>query len=655
MLNQLKTLFSAYYKLDCHRVIGGTIMSVFTSREKKLIKYLSQRDAWVSSNEIVSFFGISLRTLRSDVKNINTSGSYILSSNQGYRIIKKTKEIEELLQDKDQPETSDENNRELIILKELLISKQPLDYFDLANSLFISEQTLLTSITALKKIIAPYEVTIIRRKTTLALKGTEKNIRRLFCDMVYKEAENSILNTAILNAFFVDIDVFEIKNTIFKIISEQQFEINDFALNNIVLHVCIIIDRNKYELQPELFEMNPALLDADSPSQCAAQILARITDKYDFKASRNDFDSIYALLLISMKKIGVKENYARLNEFVEPSIIRFVKKLIVEIYNEYYINLDNDEFISNFALHLNNIINRKMSMRNPLLTSIKDSYPTIYEISVFIAKQIQDQYAGIDMNDHQISYIALHVGAQIEKQTLTKIKTVVINPEYLKLNALIYSKLETNFLNDLSITMVSDESELAKIGSKNIDLILTTMPLKGYYTCEIVDVTVFISQKDIETIFAAISDIKKKRMMENDSLLQYFDGTFCYFEHAKNYEEVIKQLCATHKELDDDFLKRVMIREEISPSEYMNIAVLHPIQCDEKSTFITVGIFKKPFRWRKNDINIIFLLSVSQKDKNNFLKILKQLIEMFSSSRWMAHHSYINTYDKFVRFIKEHK
>lgn len=87
----------------------------------------------------------------------------------------------------------------------------------------------------------------------------------------------------------------------------------------------------------------------------------------------------------------------------------------------------------------------------------------------------------------------------------------------------------------------------------------------------------------------------------------------------------------------------------------MNIAVLHPIQCDEKSTFITVGIFKKPFRWRKNDINIIFLLSVSQKDKNNFLKILKQLIEMFSSSRWLAHHSYINTYDKFVRFIKEHK
>ncbi len=630
-------------------------MSIFTSREKKLIKYLSQRESWVSSGEIISAFGISLRTLRSTVKSINADSNYILSSNKGYKIIKNMKIIEELLKEKDQSDPMNEGSRALIILKELLINKQPLDYFDLANELYISEQTLLSAITALKKTIAPYEVTIIRRKSMIALKGNEKNIRRLFCDIVYKEAENSILNSLILNAFFVDIDVFEIKNTIYKIISGHQFEINDFALNNIVLHVCIIIDRNKYEVQQARFSADSISTEADSPYACAAEIIKWIAEGYEFEVSSSDFDNIYALLLISMKKICTKDDFAYLNEFIDPSIIAFVKKLIVEIYNEYYINLDNDEFISNFALHLNNIVNRKMILRNPLLTSIKDSYPTIYEISVFIAKRIQESYSGILMNDHQISYIALHVGAQIEKQTLTKIKTVVINPEYLKLNALILSKLETYFVTDLSITIVSDECELVKLGSKSIDLILTTIPLKGYFECEIVDVTVFISQKDIENIFAAISEIKKNRIIENDYLLQYFDGSFCYFDHAVNDEEVIKRLCETHKDLDADFMKRVMIREEMSPSEYMNIAVLHPIQCDEKSTFITVGIFKKPYRWRKNDINIIFLLSVSQKDKNNFLKILKQLIEMFSSTKWMEHHSNINTYDQFIRFIKDNK
>ena len=61
--------------------------------------------------------------------------------------------IEELLKEKDQSDPMNEGSRALIILKELLINKQPLDYFDLANELYISEQTLLSAITALKKTI----------------------------------------------------------------------------------------------------------------------------------------------------------------------------------------------------------------------------------------------------------------------------------------------------------------------------------------------------------------------------------------------------------------------------------------------------------------------------------------------------------------------
>lgn len=629
-------------------------MPVFSVKERKLIKYLSQSDFWVSSNEIVSSLGISLRTLRNIVKSINADYKYIISSNKGYKIAKNARVIEELLREEKQTENIKSSNREQMILKELLLSKQPVDYYDLSNALFISEQTLLSVITSLKKKISAYGVTIVRRKDTIALKGDEKNIRSLFFDTVYKEAENSILNISVLNTFFGDIDVLEIKNTVSQIIDDSNFKINDFALNNIILHLCIIIDRKKYEVRQEPFKTDVIFDKDDSQYFCAVQIIQWISDKNRFEASKDDFDVIYALLLICMKGNDF-DNSANMDELIEPSIVAFVKKIIIEIYNEFYINLDNEEFISNFSLHLHNVVNRKMSLRNPLLTSIKNSYPTIYEISVFIAKSIQDKYPFINMNDHQISYIALHVGAQIEKQALTKIKTVVINPEYLKLNALILSKLEINFSNDLTITVVSDEIELEKIENKNVDLIITTMPLKGYFECKIVEVTVFISQKDIENVFNAISEIRENRTLENEYLLQYFDGSFCYFDNnAVHYEDVIKKLCETHHDLDDSFFKRVMIREEMSPSEYLNIAVAHPIQCDEENTFITVGIFKKPFRWRNNDINIVFLLSVSQKDKSSFLKILRHLIQMFSSAKWMEYHSSITTYDKFVRFINEY-
>ena len=148
------------------------------------------------------------------------------------------------------------SDREQAILRELLLSKTPVDYFDLAGELCVSEQTLLSSVTALKKKIARYNVTIVRRKDTISLKGDERNIRCLFGDAIYREAEHSILSVSVLNAFFVDIDAAELKDTIFQFIKKRGFRINDFALNNIVLHICIIIDRNKYELQKP-FEASP--------------------------------------------------------------------------------------------------------------------------------------------------------------------------------------------------------------------------------------------------------------------------------------------------------------------------------------------------------------------------------------------------------------
>lgn len=624
-------------------------MAVFSLREKKLIEYLAQRDSWVSSSEIVSSLGISLRTLRNTVKCINADHKYILSSNKGYKIIKNSKVIETLLHEMNQSEHMD---REHIILKELMLNDGPVNYFELAAKLFISEQTLLSSVTLLNKKLAGKGVMINRKKETLTLKGDEINLRQLFCDIVYNEVENSQFTMSALKDFFVHIDVAEIRQFIYERISHYQFKINDFVLNSIILHLCIIIDRREYEIIQEV-QKKSVLDESGIPYQCSDDIMQWLEKKYHFRCNQYDFDVIYGLLLIGMKESNLNDGN-KIDKIMDSSILELVKKIIADVYNEYYINLDDKEFIANFALHLNNIIVHQMALKNPLLSSIKDAYPVIYEISVFIAKQIQDKYPAILMDDHQISYLALHIGAQIEKQAMTKIRTIVINPEYLKLNSLILSKLETNFSNDLSIHMISDETELETMMLNHDDLILTTIPLKNYYGCKSVQVTVFINQSDIENIFEMISEIKHNRHFENETLLQYFDGSFCYFEHEEHYEEVIRKLCENHEHLDEEFMKRVMIREEMSPSEYMNIAVAHPIHCDEKDTFISVGVFKNRMKWQKNDVNIVFLLSVSQNDKKNFLKILRNLIEIFSSDQWMKYHSSIDTFDKFERFIQNY-
>ena len=68
---------------------------MISNLEKELVKYLSNKNGWVSSREIISYLDISLRSLRTLVKNINTDAKeqIVLSSNRGYRLAIPQKKI----------------------------------------------------------------------------------------------------------------------------------------------------------------------------------------------------------------------------------------------------------------------------------------------------------------------------------------------------------------------------------------------------------------------------------------------------------------------------------------------------------------------------------------------------------------------------------
>ena len=53
--------------------------------------------------------------------------------------------------------------------------------------------------------------------------------------------------------------------------------------------------------------------------------------------------------------------------------------------------------------------------RNPLTASIKAAYPLIYELAVYIASELA-RTEGIVVNDDEIAYIAMHVGAYLDRR-----------------------------------------------------------------------------------------------------------------------------------------------------------------------------------------------------------------------------------------------
>ena len=54
----------------------------------KLLHYLNEQDNWVSSTQLAEKFGLSKRTIKSYIADIQDNESdLILSSNKGYRVI----------------------------------------------------------------------------------------------------------------------------------------------------------------------------------------------------------------------------------------------------------------------------------------------------------------------------------------------------------------------------------------------------------------------------------------------------------------------------------------------------------------------------------------------------------------------------------------
>ena len=72
-------------------------------------------------------------------------------------------------------------------------------------------------------------------------------------------------------------------------------------------------------------------------------------------------------------------------------------------------------------MHLKPAINRHtfgMTVRNPMLEDIKNNYPLAFEAGI-IAAMALDETFGVTIDENEVAYLALHIGAAIERKKAT--------------------------------------------------------------------------------------------------------------------------------------------------------------------------------------------------------------------------------------------
>lgn len=622
-------------------------------QEKLIIHYLIEKETWVSSNELSRFLNISIRTLRSRIKGINHLSEIIISSNLGYKISDVGLAIKLIDENENIDDDDSVNGRRNQIIKKLIQANEEISIYDLADELFVSDSTIQNDIYAIKKILSVYDITLNYSGEMVSVKTDHRsNYIEVMSRIVYQEANSGFISFDVLDRMFPDYDVMTLRKIIIEELAENHLAVNDYCLVSIILHFCIGFDlKDKFSLT----RYHTDRID-DIKIQVTNDIIKRINDECGLDVEEDKINSFYAIIYQYTRNSELSEN---MDVEQDNEVHRFVLALTDIFYDKHFVDLKSDVFISGLTLHLEQLLaHPDRHLKNPLYPSIHNDSPIIYELAVMMAQMINERWPSVKLNEHEISYIAIHIGLAFEKKEREKIDIALINLNYNNSNDIIIKKIRSMcgaHINDISVY-----SNVSDLHDNDVDLIVSTIPINKLFMNSVV-ISLFFDKNDEYKLYLAIhkalENKKKNRMI---SIYGIFDKQFFTLFDDKEIDEyqIISKLCGPIVNAgieNKSFEKRVVDREKVSSTSYLNIAVPHCFEATSNKTTISIGLLKYPVKWGINTVNIVFLLSISRKDQKSFIKILERLIKIFTSEAWNKQYKRIDSYDKLMNFIRENE
>lgn len=604
-------------------------------KQEELINYLYTHNEKVTANILSKALNLSIRTIKSYIAELNMNyPSLISSSNRGY-VIDKVK-ANSLLQYKDDI-PQDYESRCIYIIKKTLLEKQDyIDIFDLCEELFISYSTLKKDIYKMNTSFANFKITFSSENNKLHVGGSEQNKRKLISHVMSEEVSGNFLNLTLLQESFPDYDLDDACTLIKDICKQHHYYLNDFSCVNFILHVTIMVSRINHG--NHIINNNELIQVTNKNDEKIAKELCLALEQV-FNVSFNSSEILEIYILFKNNANYINDENENVSLLVSDEIIQITKNIIKNIDEHFFINLDSDNFITPFMLHLKNLKNRLIKnnlLKNPMLDSIKISCPTIYDISTFIAYQLTLSFHE-NVNEDEIAFIALHVGTEIERQKKeeTKVSCLLLCPEYLNITSTLHKKIMMDFGDQLTIQKsISFENEIL---GNNFDLLITTVPVlesTNYFTVLLPPFPMSYEKNKILDAIIRIENTKKSQILTNNLNFYFNEKLFYSMNEDISKSAVINELAERMINLgyvEENFKEEIWKRETASSTAFMNIAIPHPMKMSAYKTSIGVVISHKGIDWgNQHFVNVVFMIAFNKIDNKHFHALYESLVLLFN-------------------------
>lgn len=534
--------------------------------------------------------------------------------------------------------------RRLKILESILL-KNSSDIRNLADRFSITVNSLLNDIKEMQIFFSKYDVRIYHSNDYLYVDGTEYAIQKAFSQYLLMLFENDFNYELNLN----DESLMNLVSSIFdsSLVVLVKDEIESFSaltkkpIENyykISLFLSMLVEVSRISMDKHINEDNEQLifekLNYYEPYLMAVDVADEFEKRIGLIFSKGDLIALSEKIFINRIEPSIAGNIL-LDKYL-PVVDEIVEKMsrLLEI------DIRDDMHLKDSLLfHIPAMIYRLKNgyvVKNPLLNQIRKQYMVLFTLTWYATSVMESEF-NISLNDDEVSFMLIHFQLAIEKKYIQK-NIVVVCENGIATSELMYNTVMRILpYRDNIRTITMDElknSDLSKI-----DFIISTVDIPDI-GIDVIKVSNLMKEDDIRAIVSHYSDLSNKiTYLKNTSNIndidfnRYFSEELIFidkdFTSKDDCLDFIALMYEKNNLVTNSFRKMIFSRENLGDTALSTgVAIPHANPDTVLETKIGIIRLKNKIKWGNVDVDMIFVLGISEKDIDKIKNLVGRVLEI---------------------------
>ena len=587
--------------------------------EIEILKFLIASSDFVSSYDIATATGINRRTVRDEMINVKSIlkelGYHLISkTSKGYMIEGKSKnslsELQKTIEYSEQQRESIfptlPSERESYILKRLIETNDYMKMDDLAAELLISRSTISCDIKKIKKTLKKYDL-ILKQKPNygLCITGDEANKRKVLCDYIFTNLNQSEMFYDYLDSYFTDKN--SVEYGVIDIIKKYGVELSDYALCDFLVSLSVSINRilkHHYITKPQ----DLSIIKDCNEFHVASDIVTFLEEKLSIRLNTYEMNQIAIQLICKKSTRGTPSTK---NAYT----LSMVQEILDTIEEQTLLSFQNKKFKSTFNLYVENALIRiyyKEKIRNPFYNTMKNYTPLAYECAL-ITSSVIERHVHHRLSSSELAFFAIIFHKYIYTEELRKKKTLLICGLGGGTGSMIKATILESFQSQIDIAKVLPYYQFYDEDLSQYDLIISTAPIHKKLSKPCIHISALINQEDINQIRNYLSYFFNQNQMKTYFHPQLFKGNMKMKNKTELINEFYKLLKEQYPSLKNSFKKSFVSQIQATYHE-KRACILKLSKPLNQNNVLVVFILNKPLAINKEEKDIFILFSCLDSD-----------------------------------------